>query len=157
IAALGGKLTRHALAQPGAGAGDEDVLSVCTHAVSSFSVWGRAAAAADSVPIAGGIGRHRPLCEESLDRRDGGPGIFLVGHMAELVEYDQAAAGDVAVEAPGVLDGDEPVLPTPDDQRRLRDLWDLLLEFPALVLHEACRKRIAVAGAQTQLVIALDQ
>ena len=64
--------------------------------------------------------------QEFLHRRHRARRVFLVRHVAQVVEDDEPAAGDLLLEHAPDGGRDQPVAPAPQDQRRLLDAGDAL-------------------------------
>src|SRR6266700_2617975 len=58
--------------------------------------------------------------EKAPHCRYGAGRVLFFGRVAEILEHHERAAGDLAVEAFGILGRDQPVAPAPEDQRRDR-------------------------------------
>src|SRR5260370_23317628 len=97
-----------------------------------------------------------PPPEKGLPRRDGAGWILLFGRVAEILEHHERAAGDLAVEAFGILGRDQPVAAAPEDQRRQLQLRDPLGQDAGAPLSRARKQRPAVARALGQLDRAVD-
>ena len=83
--------------------------------------------------------------------------VLLLRHMAQVVEDHQLAAGDVLLELLCHRRRHQAVASAPQDQRRQLQLADALGILAAAVLLQPLHQRAAVAFAQRQLVVAVDQ
>ncbi len=102
-------------------------------------------------------GRAFLFGEKTLHHRQGQRRIFLLRHMPQLFEDDQAAARDIGLEALGIGRRNQAIAPTPENQRRLPHLTDQLLTGPRRRLLETRYQGLTITGPEGQLVIALDQ
>src|SRR6266704_1152101 len=93
---------------------------------------------------------------EALRCRYGAGGVLLLGRVSEILEQPEPAAGDLAVEAFGILGRDQPVAPAPEDQRRQLQLRDALGQDAGAPLSRARKQRPAVARALGELDRAVD-
>src|SRR5262245_16145960 len=78
------------------------------------------------------------------DRSDAAGRIFLFGGVSKVIEDDELAAGDLAMEAFSIGGGNEAIPSAPDDQRRLSERGDALSHEPRLPLPRAIDQRAPV-------------
>src|SRR6266540_6675772 len=86
-------------------------------------------------------------CEKPLHGLDRAARVLFLGRMAEIIEDDERAAGDVAVEAFGVVGRKQAVAPAPDDEGRQLQFRNARGERAGWPFAESLDKRAAVASA----------
>jgi hypothetical protein len=92
-------------------------------------------------------GLHSVQPEKSLHHRDRARWVLFLRRVAEIIKDCEYAAGDIAVEAFGVVRRDQAVAPPPEDKGRQLQFWDAVRETAGLALPESINQRTTVAFA----------
>ena len=92
-------------------------------------------------------GLHSVQPEKSLHHRDRARWVLFLRRVAEIIKDCEYAAGDIAVEAFGVVRRDQAVAPAPEDKGRQLQFWDAVRETAGLALPESINQRTTVAFA----------
>jgi hypothetical protein len=101
-------------------------------------------------------GLHSVQPEKSLHHRDRARWVLFLRRVAEIIKDCEYAAGDIAVEAFGVVRRDQAVAPPPEDKGRQLQFWDAVRETAGLALPESINQRTTVAFALVDRDGAID-